>query len=85
MRFGVKEKTKENFHDAKKPIKIANVDVNVGNIVTSKLIEIKTNSQCLIGIRFDKVGRTLVFTMPKVIGSVSKLKVEEGDYKCLSP
>ena len=47
MRFGEKEIAKEKFYAAKKPIKIW--DVNVDNIVISKLVKTKTNSKYLIG------------------------------------
>ena len=50
-------------------------DVNVDNIVTSKLIETKTNSRYLIGIKFDKAIRSLVLIMPKMSGHL-KLKKE---------
>ena len=52
VRFGEKEIAKENFYPAKNLIKIW--DVNVDNIVVSKVIETKTNSKYLIGIKFDK-------------------------------
>ena len=42
MRSWEKEITKEKFYAAKKPLKIWNVDVD--NIVFSKLVETKTNS-----------------------------------------
>ena len=58
VRFGEKEIAKEKFYAAKKPIKIW--DVNVDNIVISKLIETKTNSKYLIGIKFDKAIKPLV-------------------------
>ena len=48
-------------------------------IVTSKLIETKTNSKYLIGIKFDKAIRPLVFIMPKMSGYVKTFKVKEGD------
>ena len=41
-----------------KPIKTWNV--NVDNVVISKLIETKTNSKHLIGIKFDKAVKPLV-------------------------
>ena len=56
----------------KKPIKIW--DVNVDNIVISKLIEAKTNSKYLIGIKFDKAIRPLVLIMPKMMGMLRHLK-----------
>ena len=46
LRFGNIKVAKEEFYDAKKAIKIS--DVNVDNIVISKLIETKNNSKHLI-------------------------------------
>ena len=82
VRFGEKETAKEKFYAAKKPIKIW--DVNVDNIVISKLIETKTNSKYLIGIKFDKAIRPLVLIMPKMNGYVKTFKVKEGDNKLMS-
>ena len=76
VRFGEKETAKEKFYAAKKPIKIW--DVNVDNIVISKLVEIKTNSKYLIGY-LDKDIRALVLIMPKVSGYVKTFKVKVGD------
>ena len=45
LRFGKTKVAKEEFYGAKKPIKIW--DVNVDNIVISKLIETKNNSKYL--------------------------------------
>ena len=45
--FGDREIEKENFYAAKRPIKIW--DVNIDNIVSSKLVKTKTYSQYLIG------------------------------------
>ena len=42
MRFRDREKVKEKFYPAKRPIK--NWDVNVDNIVIPKLVKTKTNS-----------------------------------------
>ena len=42
LRFGKTKVAKEEFYGAKKPIKIWNV--NIDNIVISKLIETKNNS-----------------------------------------
>ena len=61
----------------KKTIKIW--DVNVDNIVLSKLTETKTNSKYLIGIKFDKPIRPLVLIMPKMSGYVKTFKVKERD------
>ena len=52
-----KKEKKKSFMLQKKPIKIW--DVNVDNIVISKLIGTKTNSKYLIGIKFDKARRSL--------------------------
>ena len=83
VKFGKTEITKEKFYAAKKPIKIW--DVNVDNIVISKLIETKTNSKYLIGIKFDKAIRPLVLIMPKMSGYVKTFKVEDIISKlCLS-
>ena len=59
----------------KKPIKIW--DVNVDNIVPSKLTERKTNSKYLIGIKFDKPIRPLVLIMPKMSGLLRHLKLKK--------
>ena len=48
VKFGKTEIAKENFYAAKNPIKIW--DVNVNNIVISKLVKTKTNSKYLVGI-----------------------------------
>ena len=65
LRFRKTKTATEKFFAAKKPIKIW--DVNVDNIVISKLIEIKTNSKYLI--------------MPKMNGyvKISKAKEENKD------
>ena len=58
VKSGMKEIAKEKFYSAKKPIKIWNV--NVDNIVISKLVKTKTNSKYLIGY-LDKDIRPLVW------------------------
>ena len=47
LKFGKPKVTKEKFYAAKKPMKIWNV--NIDDIVFSKLIETKPNSKYLIG------------------------------------
>ena len=47
LRFGETKVSKEKFYRARKPINIW--DVNVDNIVISKLVESKVNSKYLIG------------------------------------
>ena len=61
-----------------KTIQIYDVDVN--NLIISKLVETKKNSNYLIG-HFDKVIRPLVLIMPKMIGhgKIFKLKYGEKD------
>ena len=66
----------------KKPIKIW--DANVDNIVLSKLVETKTNSKYLIGIKFDKAIRPLVLTMAKTSGYVKTFKAEDKINKLMS-
>ena len=51
-------------------------EVNIDNIVISKLVETKTNSQYLIGY-LDKVIRPLVLIMPKMSGYVQTFKVKD--------
>ena len=70
---------KEMFYAAKKPIK--NWDVNVGNMVISKLVKTKTNSKYLIGY-FDKAIRTLVMIMSKMSEYVKTVK--KGNNKLMS-
>ena len=50
-------------------------DVNVDNIVISKLVKTKTNSKLLIGY-LDKAIRPLVLIMPKISGYVKTIKKE---------
>ena len=77
MRFGETKVTKELFHGAKELI-IKIWDVNVDNIVISKLVETKTNSRYLIGY-LDKVIRPLALILPKMIGYVKIFKVGDRD------
>ena len=60
----------------KKTINI--LDVDIDNIVISKLVETKTNSKCLIGY-LDKFIRILVLALPKMSGYVMTFKVKDGD------
>ena len=53
-------------------------DVNVDNIVFSKLVKTKTNSKYCIGY-LDKAIKLLVLIMPKMSGYVKTFKVKEGD------
>ena len=72
-----REIAKEKFYAAKKPINIW--DINIENIVISKLIKENTNSKYLIRIEFDKAIRPLALIMPKMSGYVKIFKVKEGD------
>ena len=80
VRFGDREIAKEKFSTAERPIKIW--DVNVDNIVMSKLVKTKTNSKYLIGY-LDKTIRPLVLIMPKTIGYVKTFKAKEGNNKLM--
>ena len=73
LRFTEKETAKQKFY----PIQIW--DVNVDNIVISKLVKTKTNSKYLIGIKFDKAVRPSVLIMSKMSGYVKTFKVKKGD------
>ena len=53
------------------------MEVNVDNIVISKLTETKTNSKYFIG-HLDKAIRPLLLIMPKMSGYVKTLKVKDG-------
>ena len=77
LRFREKEIAKQKFYASEKPIKIW--DVNVDNIVISKLAKTKTNSKYLIGIKFNKAIRPLAVIMPKMSGYVTTFKVKEGN------
>ena len=76
LRFGQTKVTKEKFYPVKKTMKIS--DVNVDNIVISKLVETKTNSKYLIRY-LDKAIRSLVLIMSKMSGYVKTSKVKDKD------
>ena len=73
LRFGKIKVAKEKFYGAKKPIKIW--DVNVDNIVISKLIERNNNSKYLTGY-LDEVIKPLILILPKMSGYVRHLWVK---------
>ena len=80
VKFGDRETAKEKFYAAKRPIKVC--DVNVDNIVISKLVKTKTNSKYSIGY-LDKTMRLLVLIMPKMSGYLRHLKLKnETINKC---
>ena len=80
VKFGDRKTAKEKFYTAKRPINIC--DVNVDNIVVSKLVKTKTNSKYLIGY-LDKTIRSLVLIMPKMSGYVKTFKAKEGNNKLM--
>ena len=63
LRFSKTKAAKEEFYGVKKTIKTWDVDVD--NMVISKLIETKYNFKYLIGY-LDKVIGPLVLILPKV-------------------
>ena len=70
LRFGETKLTKEKLYTANKPTNMW--DVNVDNIVISKLIEKKANSKYLVGY-LDKAIRSIVLIRLK---SVDMLRIE---------
>ena len=77
LRSGETKIAKEKkVHAVKKTINIW--DVNVDNIVISKLVKTKINFNYLIGY-LDKVLRALVLIMPKLSGYVKTFKVKDED------
>ena len=60
----------------KKPIKI--LDVNVDNIIISKLIKTKTNSKYLIQYLDKDIG-PLIFIVPKMSKHVETFKGKDGN------
>ena len=75
--FGEKEIAEGNFYATKNPIK--NWDVNADYIIISKLIEKKTNSKDLIGLKLAKAIRPLVSIMSKMSGYIITFKIKEGN------
>ena len=67
---------KEEFYSTKKTKKIC--DINIDNIVISKLREKKNNSTYLIEY-LDDAMRPLVLILPKTGGYVETFKDEDGD------
>ena len=76
LRFDEKKVAKVKFYGEKNPIKIW--EVNVNNIVISKLVEPKNNFKHLLGY-LDIVIRPLVSILPKMSGYVKIFKVKDGD------
>ena len=78
--FGKTEIGKENFYAAKKPMKIW--DINVDNIVISKLVKTKINSKYLI-VYVDKDIKPFVLIIPKMSGYVKTFIVEDKTNKAM--
>ena len=78
VKFGDREIAKGKFYVAKRPIKIC--DINVDNIVASKLFKAKINSKYLIGYLNKAIG-SLVLIIPKMSRYVKTFKVTEGNNK----
>ena len=81
VKFAKNRNSKRKVLCCKKTYKIW--DVNVDNIVISKLVKTKTNFTYLIGY-LDKGIRPLVLIMPKMIGCVKTFKVEDKISKLMS-
>ena len=65
---------KKKFYAGNKPIKIG--DLNVDNIVISKLVKTKTNSKYCIRY-LDKVIKPLILIMPNMLSYVKHLKLKK--------
>ena len=72
--FGEGEIEQEKFYAAKRPKRTC--DVNVDNIVISKLVKTKTNSKYFIGY-LHKAISPLVLVMPKMSGYVKTFKLKK--------
>ena len=72
LRFFWSKVAKEEFYNAKIPIKIW--DVNVNNIIISKLVETKNNFKYFIGYLYSY--KTISFDIEYVMLRHLKLKME---------
>ena len=79
VRVRDREIAKEKFYAVKSPINIC--DVNVDNIVISKLV--KTKTKYFTGY-LDKAIKPLALIIPKMSKYVKTFKVMEGDNKSMS-
>ena len=75
LRFSETKVTKEKFYAAKWAINFG--DVNVDNIVISKLVKAKTNSKYLIEY-LDKVIRPLFLILLKMSEYVETFKIQNN-------
>ena len=71
---------KEEFYSTKKTINISDIDVN--NIVISKLIQTKNNFKYLIGY-LDEIIKLLVLVLPKVTVCFKTFKGNNNKLICL--
>ena len=76
LTFGKTKETKEKFYVAKNGTKIW--DVNIDNIVISKLVKTRTNSKYLVEY-LDKAIKLLVSIMFKLSGYVKTFKAKDAD------
>ena len=53
-------------------------DINLDNIIISKLVETKTDSKYFIGYLYKVIG-PLVLILPKMNGFLKTFKVKDGD------
>ena len=81
VKFGKTKIAKEKFYAAKKTMKIW--DVNIDNIVISKLVKTKTNSKYLIGYLGKDIGPS-VLIIPRMSGYVKTSKDEDKNNKLMS-
>ena len=81
LKSGEKTVGTEKIYEAK-TTRLSIWDVNVDNIVISKLVERKTNSKYLIRY-LDQVIRLLYLILAKMIGYVKKLKVKDKNIKLM--
>ena len=75
LRFGKTKVAREIFYGAKKPINIW--DINIDNVVTSKLIETNNNSKYLIGY-LDEVIKPLILILPKMSEHIKTFSNKDG-------
>ena len=73
LTFGKTKVAKDGFYVAKTPVKVW--DINVANMVISKLVEVKNYSFHLIGY-LDEVTRPLVLILLKMCGLLKRLRIK---------
>ena len=78
LRFGETKEAKEKFMVQKKKKTLQIWNVNVDNIVLLRLVETKTNFNCLIEF-LEKVIRPLLLILPKISGFAKTFIVKNRD------